>query len=330
MKPTDPNLPDTCQRIAVYGNWPHPKGLQCFDRKAAQALCENFRSLQGRFRRAFAGLPVYLGHPDDSRSKAAKQSEPLGKITELEAREDGCYAIIQWDAKRIQNAMTCEPLAFSPRWAMASLVPGSYRPVRLLSVGLTRQPNIPGSPLRIGNPSTSAILAALGLGHTDTELLSKCRDLNRDARQWRETAPRLDQRLKTTEARLQLARRSNDDLSQSLSAQEAAFAAERSARIDALVELAVLKGAITPAEQAQWRTGLSTDFEHGYKELQQRPTELKTQPVAVVEHANGPSSNTQFLNAVLHESEQTGEPFPAVWSRLKRQRRDLYNTLDAS
>jgi hypothetical protein len=134
-------------KIVEYGEHPHPKGLQRVNHDVALRLVGAFHSLRGLLARRFGGLPVYVGHPDDPEfaGKAGHaDTRAHGWIHELEAREDGLYGRIRW-AKSGRELVENENYRFfSPRWLMKDIGGGVFEPVRLISVGLTNTPNIPG------------------------------------------------------------------------------------------------------------------------------------------------------------------------------------------
>ncbi|MDR2377382.1 MAG: phage protease [Puniceicoccales bacterium] len=134
-------------RLSAYGHYPHPQGLQCIDRAAAQAMVEHFKSFRGRLRRRFGGLPVYIGHPDDPQLRQQpghQDTRAYAWIQNLEAREDGLHGLVKWSDAGLELLRNAFFKFLSPRWEMQAVGPGQFRPIRLLSLGLTNHPNIPG------------------------------------------------------------------------------------------------------------------------------------------------------------------------------------------
>jgi len=133
-------------RIVEYGEFPHPKGLQRVNYPVAKHLVDEFHSLRGRLARKFGGVPVYAGHPDDPEFAGAPghtDARAHGWIVELFAREDGLYGSIRWGKTGRELIENASYKFLSPRWAMRE-AGGVFEPARLLSVGLTNTPNIPG------------------------------------------------------------------------------------------------------------------------------------------------------------------------------------------
>lgn len=146
-------------RVAEYGDWPHPLGLQRFTRQSADQLVRQFKSLRGRLARKFGGLPIYIGHPDDEHfagQSGHTDTRAYAWVTALEARPDGLYILPRWSDAG-QNLLRNAFYKFlSPRWAMRELGGGVYEPVRLVSVGLTNHPNMPGDAIANEAPRSTA------------------------------------------------------------------------------------------------------------------------------------------------------------------------------
>lgn len=147
-------------RLAEYGDWPHPQGLQRFTRESAEGLVRHFKSLRGRLARKFGGLPIYIGHPDDEHfagQSGHTDTRAYAWIDALEARPDGLYILPRWSDAG-QNLLRNAFYKFlSPRWAMKPLAGGVFEPVRLISVGLTNHPNMPGD--AIANEAPMPVLS---------------------------------------------------------------------------------------------------------------------------------------------------------------------------
>ena len=146
-------------RIVEFGDHPHEKGLQRVNFDVARKLEDHFHSLAGLLRRRFGGLPVCGGHPDDPEyagQPGHSDTRAHGWITELRARPDGLYGQIKWSKTGRELIDNANYKFFSPRWVMHPVGEGIYEPVRLLSLGLTNTPNIPGDVI-----ANSAPVAAL-------------------------------------------------------------------------------------------------------------------------------------------------------------------------
>lgn len=134
-------------RIVEYGDHPHAKGMQRVTFEVARRLEDNFHSLRGLLARRFGGLPVYVGHPDDPEyagQPGHTDTRAHGWVTDLRAKPDGLYGEIKWSKSGRELIDNANYKFFSPRWLMCSAGCGVFEPVRMLSLGLTNTPNIPG------------------------------------------------------------------------------------------------------------------------------------------------------------------------------------------
>ncbi|MFA5257906.1 MAG: phage protease [Opitutales bacterium] len=157
-------------RIVEYGEHPHPKGLQRVSFEVAQRLEQGFHSLRGRLARRFGGLPVFVGHPDDpdfAGRPGHGDSRAHAWIVDLRAQPDGLYALLRWSRTGREFVENANYKFFSPRWVMRGVGDGVFEPVRLISVGLTNTPNIPGeaisncAPVGVGERCVSVAVAAV-------------------------------------------------------------------------------------------------------------------------------------------------------------------------
>lgn len=193
---------------------------------------------------------------------------------------------------------------------------GAFRPVRLLSAGLTNQPNLPMPALRPGVRLDPALAHALGLPGTATDPAAHCRALAADARRWRREGSRLAKDL--ADASASAARASEQ-------AREAAaqLRAERQARLSLTLEVASRDGRVPPGEREAWAAGLQANPERGLAELAAARPTLKTRPRA---HNLRPrtTGTSDLASLARAEAEATGEPYAAAWQRLKTTRPELF------
>ena len=144
-----------------YGQYPHPAGMQLFDEASGKLMVAEFGKLmfklQSSLRNAAnangfrTALPIYIGHPDD-KTKAINgkftDTSAYGWVTGIELKEGGILLTVQWGEAGEEMVKDKRFLYFSPFWAMSPTgQPGTFRPVKLISVGMTNQPNIPVPPM---------------------------------------------------------------------------------------------------------------------------------------------------------------------------------------
>ena len=143
-------------KLADYGDWPHPAGLQRFTQPAAQRMAHGFKSLLGRLRRRFTGIPVYIGHPDDpafAGQPGHDDTRAYAWVSNLEARPDGLHVLARWSDPGRELLQHAFYKFLSPRWQMRPVADGVYEPIRLISIGLTNHPNIPGEAVANHSPA---------------------------------------------------------------------------------------------------------------------------------------------------------------------------------
>ena len=136
---------DGWMKIAPFGSYPgsRPGRPQHFTEVEANAMVGEFRSLRGRLGRMFRGAPVYIGHPDKDPAVYTDHRR-LGKVIDLQARPDGLYGEVEWNALGLENKREGYWVFPSPRWD-APAGRSEFRPDRLISVGLTNMPRIAAS-----------------------------------------------------------------------------------------------------------------------------------------------------------------------------------------
>ena len=154
--------------IAPYGRHPHERGMQIVDSAAAGEMGRGVSALWKIFKEKFGcgnPVPVYRSHPDSENFVNALDKMTYGAVKKVYAGERGVMAQIDWcnDFRKLPKKMM-----FSPRWKMARQPDGNFRPIRLLSIGLTYTPNIGNTDFANEktntkeNPMLKSILKALG------------------------------------------------------------------------------------------------------------------------------------------------------------------------
>ncbi len=249
-------------QVSPFGRFPHRVGVQVFDRQAANAIVDLFNSARDRLARLWRGLPVFIGHPDLD-PKTYPDHRKYGSIRRLEVRPDGLYAQAKW-SRAGREIVNDEHFDFpSPLWNMEPLPreAGAFRPVELISVGLTNRPNIANKPVGANAADDDSldpmkreeIIHQLGLQPAEvitdkqiTAAIGRLREIEAE-----------NTRLTT---QIQAANETRDE-------QIARAANERRARIEDRLTLAANTGRITEAERAGWRTRLEADFDAACTDL---------------------------------------------------------------
>lgn len=259
-----------------FGEYPHKKGLQIFDNAAAQEMRAFAKSMAGRV----LGMPLYIGHPDvPGRPDTNPAAPAVGWFTDISIENDGARFHTKLGPRGKEAVENAEFRFYSPNWACQRVAGGKLRPVRLKSMGLTNNPNIPVP--AIANDSTQTeqtmnpeLLKLLGLdaaandgaGPTAEEiqaasikLAARLQTAENDAAR----IPGLDEQIATlttraTDAEGKVTQLENDlaTARTSLSAANDAVVAARGARIDITLDRAVETGRIAEADRAARREQL--------------------------------------------------------------------------
>ncbi|MBI5770826.1 MAG: hypothetical protein HZA93_23820 [Verrucomicrobia bacterium] len=290
-----------------YGVYPNAVGLQVLDRAAAEAMVRTFNSLPNRAADLFRGLPGYVGHPDDPtwrRDNPGVRAEAIGRIKDVQAGEAALRlrVALNDEGRRLVSGPAAAYDSFSPNWGMVPITHQgrkAFRPVELYSIGLTNQPNIPGTfiglnealPLETPDPASQipnfsamkskliALLAALGRPVANADTVSD----DQLAAAVNEATPVAAQlvtasnehattrtKLATAEAALATANQSlatatneKGALNSQLSTLNSALTTERAARAELLLTGAINEGRITAAQKPEWLgrfTAAGADF----------------------------------------------------------------------
>lgn len=152
--------------VAPLGDHSHQKGIQRLDEAAARTMIRHFRGLWEKLKRAVVGCPLYLGHPDcGTQGETLTRDAVYGTVKDLVLITDddkhigGLYAelvLTEGGLRLVQAGIRW----LSPHWQVEEVgitetgVP-IYRPVKLLSIGLTTRPNLPGQTLDSDNEQIS-------------------------------------------------------------------------------------------------------------------------------------------------------------------------------
>ena len=123
------------QVLCPFGIWNHPRGKQLIDEKSAQKMKNAEMFL-------FRKIPIFVGHPDENINVKAIV---VGWIKEICITKGGIAILAAYSQKAYDDILSGKLRAMSPRWKMERISGGVFRPVDLLSIGLTNEPNIPSS-----------------------------------------------------------------------------------------------------------------------------------------------------------------------------------------
>jgi hypothetical protein len=262
-----PGTADDWFKVSPYGTFPGrvPSRPQHFGREDAENVLAEFNSVRGRLGRMFRGVPVYRGHPDVDPT-IWTDDRRLGKVTDLEVRDDGLWARAEWNSLGRENLEEGWWLYPSPRWDAPAGRP-KFAPDRLISIGLTNTPRIDESePIANSEDLTAGeaddetetdelmdpklIREKLGLPPeaTDDEVMAKLASLM-ETEATAETATAEAETAKTEKAEMETAK----------TAAEAEAQAARDEANNSMLDLAVAQGRIVKADVPAWKAKLEGD-----------------------------------------------------------------------
>lgn len=318
--------------VAPYGEHPSPDGsyVQVFTREQADKVVATWNSITGTAARLFKNMwhglgarntcPVWDGHPETDKIRWPK-AKCLGEIVDLRTGNDGLEGQLRWTG----NARPRGPLFPSPlwwHWPPAGEPPAVY-PELLESVGLVPTPNISSVPAWTQNAAPdlasqseaepketntanimekSKLIPLLGLAAdaTDDQIDAALKGVatTANALQTANTAKAdIETQLTTANAELTTAKAEVTSLTgerDTLKTANTALTSEKDVLVKGALDLAEKRGAITPAERADFQTRLATanTAAAALTELQTRKA-MNTTPVEI----NGQRIDLSTANA---------------------------------
>ena len=265
-----------------YGTWPYGRKdgvelTQTFDEASADAIANE---LSAAIARGEPGVPVYQGHPDvpDLAQKYPDKSA-VGWVKAWEKTKEGVRAVVEWlrDPGRGFGW-------HSPYWSgvIDKVAAGlaNCHIEHLLSIGLVNNPNI--NEFRLANEAQpenqestkmekDKLIQLLGLAPDATdEQIAAAIQKGAEALKAADTAAKNAQtKVEAAQAEAEAAKKKEDEAQQ-------AFANERKARRDLILDQAIAGGNITPAMRPAWEKRLDEDFETGRLALANERGAVKT------------------------------------------------------
>ncbi len=322
--------------------------VQRVDRAAAEAIVAKSKTLFGRIKRFFVGIPIFRGHPDlathspSTVTELANDGQSHGMFAELAAREDGLYGrpvVTPAGQAAIEN----EGLKFlSPFWWVkivgeANGVP-IVSPIELISAGLTRTPNIRGGEA-LANQGDAAASHTNQPKDMHLATLIALLALANDA-----TEAKVTESIKTLKARADgIAALENEKTTATTAAQTAtaevtrlktALANERQARVGLVLDRAIAEGRITDADRPAWQTALENEaaFEAKTAELLAKAKVLKTtsktldvgtRKLAISNEAERRTA----LQTLLDEKMRSGMDYTTAFNAVKSENPALFEAM---
>ena len=302
--------PDGSTGICIpYGTWPYGKKdgrevTQTFDEASADAIANE---LAAAVAAGGPGTPVYQGHPDvPELAHKYPDKAAVGWVRAWEKTKDGLRAVVEWLRDPGRGFGWHSPYWFgsvSPAAAGCA----NCHVEHLESIGLVNNPNI--MDFRLSNErdlnQTPAELAPTKEHTMNRDKLIGLLGLAPDAtdeqiataiQKGAEALKAADAAEKDAATKVEAAQAEAEEAKRNEEEAKEAFANERRARRDLLLDQAIAGGNITPAMRAAWEKRLDQDFETGRLALANERGALKTKSaLGAVTPANAAGSKPDLV-----------------------------------
>lgn len=342
--------------IAPFGDWKNGDIVQRVDAPAAENLKRNMERVWEKVKSDLENpCPVHYEHPDDEDGEEVPKvvdKTPYGRVRSLEICDDGIYAEIEW-LPGFESLP--KSLQISPRWNADPLGGGVVRPVRLISIGLTRRPNIsrtsfvnnadgnapiPNFETQQKEPYMDKEILIL-LGYTDEEaqmIIDKAEGaptdvLDRIKKALTDKAT-LENELAAAKGETAEKEKEAEEAKQQLANSKDALKASQAARAKLVVANAVRAGKIAEFQRASAEAILANaeDFEAEEKKIADAPAAVKTTPQTdgiekgEKERAKSQQDAQSKFAAIVEEKQKAGMDYNSAWNLAKSENAELYGT----
>lgn len=338
--------------IAPFGDWKNRDIVQRVDAPAAENLKRNMERVWEKVKSDLENpCPVHYEHPDDEDGEEVPKvvdKTPYGRVRSLEICDDGIYAEIEW-LPGFESLP--KSLQISPRWNADPLGGGVVRPVRLISIGLTRRPNIertsfvnnapiPNFETQQKEPYMDKEILTL-LGYTEDEvqkIIDKAEGaptdvLDRIKKALSDKAT-IENELAAAKSDTAAKEKEAEEAKQQLANSKDALKASQAARAKLVVANAVRAGKIAEFQRASAEAILANaeDFEAEEKKIAAAPAAVKTTPQTdgiekgEKERAKSQQDAQSKFAAIVEEKQKAGMDYNSAWNLAKNENAELYGT----
>lgn len=330
---------------------------QVFDLRAANEMVSDFKFRAAKFIKktgtAFS-IPIYVGHPDNEHWVAKKpyavDRKAYAWVEDLKADAAGMLYKARW-SETGKALLANEHFRFaSPHWLARQFSRLGWRPYKLVSIGLTNEPNIEGAMANesfgenfedqnVMNELLKKLLVKLGLAGNQVEAIAnEASDALTDAQVVDKLGIILSGKT-TAEAALANEKTAHEATQAALATKETALAGqvatlanERERVVDIVADNAVFTGKIAFAERAFLANELTEDFDTRFEKLGQQKKAVKTQRIekafASSETTQSPGSTIAALaNEYMTKQGldlREAHSHELAYGHLRRTRKDLF------
>lgn len=338
--------------IAPFGDWKNGNIVQRVDAAAAERLKRNMAEVWARVKNEIENpCPVHYEHPDEEDGEEVPKvvdKTPYGRVRDLEIRADGIYADIEW----LPGFETLpKSLQISPRWNADYLSAEIVRPKRLISVGLTRRPNIGRTSFVNHAPIPNSenhnqpkepymdkeILTLLGYADEEAQkIIDKADDAPADVLERIKKALSDSATLENeaAAAKSEAAEKEKElgEAKTALANSRDALRASQAARAKLVVANAVRAGKIAEFQRSSAEAILANaeDFEAEEKKIADAPNAVKTEPKTngiekgEKERAKSQQDAQAKFAAIVEAKQAAGMDYNSAWNLAKSENAELY------
>lgn len=298
------------EKLCPYGHYPHKLGMQDCTKQGLQELALNIAQDKARRGSNWRGYPITMGHRLAPNKNLPHMGAKLGRVLDLQLREDGPYVLIAWNSLGQENVKEGWAEYPSPEWYLTDGPKGMKRPVVFAGIGMVETPNIPDAgawtnedpeTITPNNPDDNTtmnlkqIALALGLAedadeatilaaietmkkaHETSETAAK--EATEEADNSKKAACNEKARADKAEADLVALNEQVTTLTTAKAEAEKAVLAANEARRDLIISQAVNEGKATPAEKDKLIIAFNEDFDKAATELLSRKPAYNTKAV---------------------------------------------------
>ena len=320
--------------------------IQRLDRVAAEGMTVKFKSPWNRVKRFITGCHIYAGHPDvPAFANDYPDKSPKGMIVDLAVREDGLYCKPVFTNEGSELVEAKKYRAFSGYWSAERVGEDGgrvvFRPDFLKSAGLTNQPNLL---VHLMNEQRTAEGEAPAVWRKIVPWLAwhGITLANEASEEQIESAlaqmdTKVEKAVKATGGATGGTAHAGTihELNEKLAKAQAAFANERQARIEAVLDMAIGAGQITPAQRGDWaaKLGVEAQFANELAALRKNAPVLKTRALTLdmggrkVEIANAASRQEAVQNLVRAEMAKHGGGYDRAFAAVRKAHPALFEAM---
>lgn len=332
------DFPNTAWRKSLTGQIERIEGIQRVTKESAQEMVNEFNSWLGKAQRFVRGRRLYVGHPDVvPMANQYPDKTSKGVFTDLEAREDGFYGRLVLTDEGADLVEGKKYVALSPYWSANEMAQEDgksiFSPAIFRSAGLTNRPNLPVRHLMNEQNNTMdktkiiAWLVSQGVQianeATDEQVFTALTTLGETIKGQKTALANEQSKVAVLEPKVTSLQADVTKVTGERDTAQQAFANERKARRDALIDQAVKDGRVLEADRAGWQQKLDGDFANESQALAKATQAIKTQSsIGDIGGRKVNLANEQdrqaALQAEINARVAKGMTYDAAWADVKR------------